>query len=261
MATQQSSMPATRLDATFRDPNPQDPSTWVFNIGANWIGDRVPDGTGTLASTERFEVTFSQPTTTLAAIKLTGGLSLELTAGQTLELTGDGLDCVSAGIAFSGTIVGNAVLKKPSTGLDSGYLSSTWARPAGIIKGAVTNEQGIVNPGKPNVSGSGTMTIDGHYIQGHPGQSRGAPGTLLIGVDANGLACLKVIGRADILTNSAVGFGVMAEQPIPFGREFPILTSTEGLRGVFARVDVYPEIFKVGLRYDDKTAYATVTHS
>ncbi len=252
-------MVTSRLDATFRDPSPQDPESTLFNKDANWIGGRVPDGTAEISSTAMMQgiVTFTQPKTVLGAINLTGSLSLELAVKQTLELTGEGLNLLGGGIGFSGKVVGNAVLRYVDL-TRVGYLSSNWDAPAGTIEGSVSNVGGIVNPGRPNVSGPGIMTIDGHYVQGRAEKAGQPPASLMIGFDDTGLACLKVIGRADILANSSVNFGGVQEKPPPLGREFPILTTTDGLNGVFAQKYI-SDPFQVNLRYDTKNVLATIT--
>jgi hypothetical protein len=111
---------------------------------------------------------FSQPKTALGAIKLTGWLSLDLVANQTLALSGEGLILLGGGTAFGGKVAGNVLLRFVDDSR-SGYLSSTWNAPMGTIEGSVANVSGQVCPGRPNISGSGIMTIDGHRGRGAAG--------------------------------------------------------------------------------------------
>lgn len=216
-------------DATFKTNGTND-----FNNPNNWVEGYVPTGIATVPRGVMYgALTFSKPATTFAAFNALGYTGFTIAANQTVTLTGDGVvtpDKGNPAFGVFGTLVGKVRLD--GTQADASKLYGT-----GTIKGSVENLGGIVNPGDSNYGGSGTLTIDGFYLQ-----KSGGPGkftSLDVGArPGRAPARLTVTGQVNIHKEDNTGLTIIMDYPAAAAANvtFIALSGAAGLSGVFEHV-------------------------
>jgi hypothetical protein len=194
-----------------------------FNDPANWKPTGVPTGTATVpvgSSPPAPFITFSAPSTTLAAVKLEGDLGIDLR--NTLKLTGRGLVvcCGRATAMITGALTGNVTLGE-APGQSNHQLSGS-----GTIYGNVLQSGGMLTPG--NGPDQLAMTVVGTYHEL-------AKAILVIDVWPASANRLDVRGTATL--EGVLGIYVDDETKVP-ATPFKILTSDHGVQSKFIQVVV-----------------------
>jgi hypothetical protein len=203
--------------------------TWVggppfdFNSPSNWQPTGVPTGTATIpvgSSPPAPLITFSVPSTTLAALKLEGDLGIDLR--NSLKLTGQGLFicCGRATAMITGALTGNVTLGE-APGQSNHQLSGS-----GTIYGNIDQSGGALTPG--NGPGQLAMTVVGTYHQL-------AKALLVIDVWPTSASRLDMRGTATL--GGVLGIYVDDEAKVP-ATPFKVLTSDHRVQGKFIQVVV-----------------------
>lgn len=178
-------------------------------------------------------ITFSKPATTFAAFNELGYAGFTITTGQTVTLTGAGVvtpDKNNPTFAVFGTLVGNMRL-------DGTQANASKLYGIGTIKGNVENLGGTVNPGDSDYGGSGTLTIDGFYLQKSGGPEKFT--TLNIGaMPGRTPARLSVTGQVKIIKEDNTGLLIIMDDPATAAANatFIALSGAAGLSGIFENV-------------------------
>jgi hypothetical protein len=237
------------VDAALRDATLKDGfESRNFNDPDSWVEGYVPTGVATIPSDVPITVRFEEKSTTFASFKSLRYGGFRVGAGQLVTLTGDGVITQFGGdFAVFGIVRGTFHLK--SSGFDHPTLFGT-----GTVVGDVENFGGIVNPGEQRYGGTGTLTIDGNYLQ------TAGPGifsSLIIGAaPGQAAAGLAITKRATLVKDDNSGLSIIAGGPM--NRTFTALGAAGGLIGVFGNVSVSPGPQRPDVRYDTKNVIVTI---
>jgi hypothetical protein len=236
-------------DAALRDATLKDGiQNANFNDPNNWVEGYVPTGVATIPPRAPVTVHFQEKSTTFATFRSLGYGGFRVDAGQTVTLTGDGVTTQLGGdFAVFGIVRGAFHLK--TTGFDHPTLFGT-----GTVVGDVESVGGNVNPGEQRYGGTGTLTIDGNYVQ------TAGPGifsSLIIGAaPGQAAAALAITKRATLVKDDNSGLSIIAGGPM--NQTFTALAAAGGLIGVFGNVVVSPGPAQPDVRYDAKNVIVTI---
>jgi hypothetical protein len=235
---------APTRDATFKASS----FSTDFNDPSNWEEGYVPTGVATIPLAVWGPLRFSKPATTFSSFNTLGGCGFIIDAGQTVTLTGDGVVPHDRGPKFGvfGALNGNVHLKGPP-GFSHPVLYGT-----GTINGDVENVGGVVNPGRDDYGGTGTLTINGSYLQS---ARPNVFSTLMIGaVPGQPAAKLSVTKRTTLVKDDNSSLMIVMDNPA--NTTFTALASGS-LTGVFGSIGSTRPV-KPDVRYDDKNVTVTV---
>ncbi|MSP75672.1 MAG: hypothetical protein EXR12_06010 [Rhodospirillaceae bacterium] len=223
-----------------------------FNNKDNWEEGYVPTGIATIPQGFIGPITFSKPATTFATFKTLAYTGFIIAAGQTVTLTGAGVVTPEKGtpeFGVFGTLEGQVRL-------DGTQANASKLYGTGTIKGSVENIGGTVNPGS-SYGGSGTLTIDGSYLQKSGGPDKFT--NLNIGaVPGRPSARLTVTGRVQLSEDNS-GLVIIMDNPagVATNVTFIALSSGAGLNGVFGAVSCTRPQMPV-VNYDANNVNVTV---
>jgi hypothetical protein len=218
-------------DATFK----KSAFNGKFHDPNNWEEGYVPDGVATIPGGLFLPgITFGQPLTKFGAFRTLGQTGFIIAEHETVKLEGGvtmPIGVYNPQFAVFGTLEGHVIIE--GLAYTHGTLYGT-----GTIIGDVENHGGQLSPGNSPDGGTGTLTIDGNYLQ-KPGSDRKLTDFRIGALPGQPPARLAVTGRVTLVQDYATRLYIVMDRQAQAAANTTLtaLTATGGVSGIFGVVE------------------------